>query len=91
MVVDKFYETCFRAGGLCLLKQEADGSAADIRKRVDDFIQALVKTPIVTVAGGRVRFVTSPIVRDTIRRALYSPIKAYELLSIVLATTLAGD
>ncbi|KAF3344032.1 hypothetical protein VD0002_g9687 [Verticillium dahliae] len=91
VVVDKFYETCFRAGGLCLLKQEADGSAADIRKRVDDFIQALVKTPIVTVAGGRVRFVTSPIVRDTIRRALYSPIKAYELLSIVLATTLAGD
>ncbi|KAG7133035.1 putative hydrolase like protein [Verticillium longisporum] len=91
VVVDKFYETCFRAGELCLLKQEADGSAADIRKRVDDFIQALVKTPIVTVAGGRVRFVTSLIVRDTIRRALYSPIKAYELLSIVLATTLAGD
>ncbi|EEY16959.1 conserved hypothetical protein [Verticillium alfalfae VaMs.102] len=57
VVVDKFYETCFHAGDLCLLKQESDGSAADIRKRVDDFIQEL----------------------------------AYELLSIVLATTLAGD
>ncbi|KAG7134154.1 putative hydrolase like protein [Verticillium longisporum] len=70
---------------------ESDGSAADIRKRVDDFIQELAKTPIAIVAGGRVRFVTSLIVRDTIRRALYSPIKAYEPLSIVLATTLAGD
>ncbi|KAM0287936.1 hypothetical protein ACHAQH_000001 [Verticillium albo-atrum] len=91
LVVDRFYETCFDAGSFCALKHASDNNAADIRKRVDDFIQSLVKTPVVTVYQGRVRFITSLIVRDTIRRALYSPIKAYEGLSVALAESLAGN
>ncbi|KAH7347161.1 TAP-like protein-domain-containing protein [Plectosphaerella cucumerina] len=68
IVVDHFYETCFQAGDLCPLKLSSDRSAADIKGRVDSFIEDLEKSPISTVSEGRVRFITSFLLRDSIRR-----------------------
>lgn len=91
VVVDHFYKTCFEAGNHCALRESSDSSAADIRDRVDAFIQELITSPLSVASRGRVRLVTSLIVRDAIRQALYSPITQYEPLSEMLADALTGN
>ncbi|KAM0335222.1 hypothetical protein ACHAQA_000264 [Verticillium albo-atrum] len=91
LVFDHFYETCFRAGDLCPLKLSSDSTSAHIKERVEDFIEGLVQSPVSTIYEGRVRLITSIIVRDGIRQALYSPIRRFEKLAITLADTLAGN
>ena len=84
-VVDHFYQTCFDAGESCPLRQKGDQSAADIRKRVDEFIRSLETSPVAAVQGGRVRLLTSSLVRETIRQTLYSPVCSFEPLASALA------
>ncbi|KAJ4388270.1 hypothetical protein N0V85_007728 [Neurospora sp. IMI 360204] len=93
LVVDHFYETCFKAGHKhCALTQPSDKDASNIRGRVDHFIQELIASPVsVVAADGRIRLITSIIVRDAIRQTLYSPISLYEPLSNMLAEALAGN
>lgn len=91
-VVDTFYRTCLEAGDLCLLRQPRDKSAADVRRRVDAFIRSIEKAPVSTVHEGRVRLITSVLVRETIRGALYAPAySAFEALSLALAGSLRGN
>src|SRR6187551_3144840 len=84
--------TCLEAGDRCLLRQPRDKSAADIRRRVDTFIRSIEKAPVSAVHEGRVRLITSVLVRETIRQALYAPAySAYGALSLALAGSLRGN
>ncbi|KAK3372963.1 TAP-like protein-domain-containing protein [Lasiosphaeria ovina] len=84
-VIDYFYQVCFDAGDVCPLRQGQDQSAADVRGRVDAFIQTLETNPISVAQDGRVRLLTSYAVRSTIRQTVYSPVCGYEPLAIALA------
>lgn len=92
-IADRFYQTCFNAGvGICPLRQPQDRSAADVRNRVDEFLRALETDPIPAVHEGRVRLLTSFLVRETIRQTLYSPVCSFEPLAAALAESIfAGN
>ena len=91
-VVDYFYQTCFDAGDSCPLRQGQDRSPADVKDRVDSFIQSLETNPVSAVHDGRVRLLTSSLVRETIRQTLYSPVCSFAPLATALAeSVLAGN
>lgn len=58
---------------------------------MDSFIGSLENSPVPTVYEGRTRLVTSLLVRTTIHDSLYDPIYLYEVLSEVLASSIAGN
>ncbi|KAK3375754.1 TAP-like protein-domain-containing protein [Lasiosphaeria ovina] len=92
VVVDRFYQTCFQAGtSACPLRQEADTSAADIRSRVDAYIQSLEVEPLSAVFNGRTRLVTSLVVRNAIRVMLYTPICSYAWAGEAAMGVFCGD
>jgi len=92
IIADRFYQTCFDAGNLCPLRQGHDQEAADVRKRVDSFVRSLETNPLPAAQGGRVRLLTSALVRETIRQTLYSPACSFDPLASALAESiLAGN
>ncbi|CAI6098942.1 unnamed protein product [Clonostachys chloroleuca] len=90
-VLDTFYETCYDAGSSCLLREDTDKSAKDIRNKVDLLIKSLDDDPVSIVYQGRVRHITSHTVRDVLRQMLYQPIVMYEPASQLLALALTGN
>lgn len=91
VVLENFYKTCFKAGDDCLLKKNSDQNATSIRKRIDSFLGDLEASPIPALYEGRTHLVTSLLVRTIIHDSLYDPINKYEDLSILLASSLAGN
>lgn len=89
--IDIFYRTCFDAGSACALRQSTDTSFSDIRTRVDALLRSLQTSPVSAVHNNRVHMITSYLVSETIRTALYTPIATYESLSRKLAGALAGN
>ncbi|POS68750.1 hypothetical protein DHEL01_v212856 [Diaporthe helianthi] len=90
-VIDFFYETCFKAGEACPLKLSSDGSASDIKGRVNSFIEGLVEFPVPIVAENRIRLITPVLMRNAIRGLTYQPISSFEFLADLLAESLAGN
>ncbi|KAH6855471.1 TAP-like protein-domain-containing protein [Chaetomium sp. MPI-CAGE-AT-0009] len=89
--IDIFYRTCFDAGNGCPLRQSSDASFTDIRARVDALLISLRETPVMTSYNNRVYTMTSYLLSEKIRTALYSPIQKYEPLAISLAEALVGN
>lgn len=89
--IDVFYRTCFDAGSACPLRQDGDTSFSDIRGRIDALLAALRQSPVSTIHNSRVYIVTSHLVSEKLRTALYTPIASYESLASALAGALAGN
>ncbi|KAK3303712.1 TAP-like protein-domain-containing protein [Chaetomium strumarium] len=89
--LDIFYNLCFDAGDACPLRNSQDTSAADIRTRVITLIQRLRESPVAAVHNGRVHIVSSLIVAETIRQAMYTPITSFAPLAQTLADSLSGN
>ncbi|KAK4237797.1 TAP-like protein-domain-containing protein [Achaetomium macrosporum] len=89
--IDIFYNICFDAGDACPLRDSQDTSAADIRARVTALLQTLRETPVAAVYNGRVYIVSSYLISETIRQALYTPIPSFAPLAQALAESLAGN
>jgi hypothetical protein len=90
-VIDAFYQTCFDAGDACGMRQSSDSSADDIRKRMNDMIAHLEEIPEAVLHEGRVRLVTSFMIKDVMRQMLYNQLAGYEPISMAFAEALAGN
>ncbi|KAK4161503.1 TAP-like protein-domain-containing protein [Cladorrhinum sp. PSN259] len=89
--IDIFYNICFDAGDACPLRSSQDTSAADIRARVTALLQNLRESPVAAVHNGRIYVVSSQLLSETIRQAMYTPIQSFAPLAQTLAESLSGN
>ncbi|KAH8655908.1 TAP-like protein-domain-containing protein, partial [Xylariales sp. PMI_506] len=90
-VVDNFFQECFDAGFNCPLVEPDDTVAGNIRKRVDDFIEALGINPLLYVRNGHVEIINANDVRRVIWSGLYIPVPGYEDMAKILSKALSGN
>ncbi|KAK2770980.1 cell wall anchored protein [Colletotrichum kahawae] len=90
VVLDYFYQVCFDSGEGCPIRLSSDKEAADIKSRIELFLNALDLRPIPVAHGGKVDLITSPAVRLLILTLIYQPVK-FELLALGLRALITGE
>uniref|UniRef100_L2G7B2 Cell wall anchored protein n=1 Tax=Colletotrichum fructicola (strain Nara gc5) TaxID=1213859 RepID=L2G7B2_COLFN len=89
-VLDYFYQVCFDSGEGCPIRLSSDKEAADIKIRIEAFLNTLDLRPIPVAHGGKVDLITSPTVRLLILTLIYQPVK-FELLALGLGALITGE
>ncbi|KAF6804851.1 hypothetical protein CPLU01_16030 [Colletotrichum plurivorum] len=90
-IIDLFYEVCFEARENCAIWTSGDASAADIKGRVNEALDALAESPIPLVSGTTITFLTSTLADVLLVEALYQPQAQFELLAERLGALVSGN
>ncbi|KAF4828991.1 hypothetical protein CGCTS75_v007078 [Colletotrichum tropicale] len=90
IVLEYFYQICYDSGDGCPIRLSSDREAADIKSRIDTFLNALDLRPISVVHGGKVDLITSPAVRLLILTLIYQTGR-FELLALGLGALITGE
>ncbi|KAI3556670.1 hypothetical protein CABS01_00922 [Colletotrichum abscissum] len=90
-IVDQFYAVCFESKEDCPLFQSSDKSGSDVKARVADFLDEMDTNPVSFAYNDRPGVLTSPVIRQAIFSAMYTPLVSFEPLALGLSALLKGN
>ncbi|KXH32425.1 hypothetical protein CNYM01_00973 [Colletotrichum nymphaeae SA-01] len=90
-IVDQFYAVCFESKEDCPLFQSSDKSGSDVKARVADFLDEMDTNPVSFAYNDRPAVLTSPVIRQAIFSAMYTPLVSFEPLALGFSALLNGN
>ncbi|KXH26323.1 hypothetical protein CSIM01_03701 [Colletotrichum simmondsii] len=90
-IVDQFYAVCFESKEDCPLFQSSDKSGSDVKARVANFLDEMDTNPVSFAYNDRPAVLISPVIRQAIFSAMYTPLVSFEPLALGLSALLNGN